>query len=349
LITELMDFRKTETGNMVLYLQKSNIVPFIKEIYLSFQSLAESRQIGYEFISAETEIMLYSDRNHLEKVFFNLLSNAFKFTPEGGNIKLEIFNEDDAFLTVKITDNGKGIPLAYQDKLFTNFYQVQPDKSQPGTGVGLALSKSIIALHNGSISINSRPATQDEAGCTSFTVKLPFSLTASESVHIVQNGADNENVTSFQLQSELDVLTYSVFEGQNRTYTILLAEDNDELRNFIAESLPGYQIVSCVNGAVAFGKAITMIPDLIISDIMMPVMDGLEFCRRIKTDERTSHIPIILLTALAAHIHQVNGFQTGADAYLTKPFSTKILELNVHNLLASRESANHLTAAKFTH
>lgn len=348
LITELMDFRKAETGNMVLYLQKSNIVPFIKEIYLSFQSLAESRQIKYEFISAEAEIMLYADRNQLEKVFFNLLSNAFKFSPDGGNIKLEIFTEDESCLTVKITDNGKGIPFEYQDKLFTNFYQVQPNKSQPGTGVGLALSKNIVELHNGSIAVDSHPATTDEAGCTSFTVKLPFSLRASESVHIVQNGIDNENITSFQLQSEMDVLTYSVFEGQNRTYTILLAEDNDELRNFIAESLPGYQIISCMNGAEAFEKAIITIPDLIISDIMMPVMDGLEFCRKIKTDERTSHIPMILLTALAAHIHQVNGFQTGADAYLTKPFSTKILELNVHNLLASRELMRKKFAQQIT-
>jgi signal transduction histidine kinase/ligand-binding sensor domain-containing protein/DNA-binding response OmpR family regulator len=337
LITELMDFRKAETGNMVLHLQKSNIVPFIKEIYLSFQSLAESRKIKYEFISAETEIMLHADKNHLEKVFFNLLSNAFKFSPEGGRIKLEIFMETDSYLTVRITDNGKGIPLEYQDKLFTNFYQVQPNKSQPGTGVGLALSKSIVELHKGTISVYSQSATANETGRTSFTVKLPFNLKESERVHTVQDEIDTENSTSIQFQSEMNVLTYGVFEERNKTYTILLAEDNDELRKFISESLPGYQVISCVNGAEAFEKAITMIPDLIISDIMMPVMDGLELCRKVKTDERTSHIPVILLTALAADIHQVNGFQTGADTYLTKPFSIRILGLNVYNLLASRE------------
>lgn len=348
LITELMDFRKTETGNMVLYLQKDNIVPFIKEIYLSFQQLAESRNIQYEFIAPKTEIMLYSDRNHLEKVFFNLLSNAFKFTPEGGHIKLEVVEGADSFLTVKITDNGKGIPLAYQHKLFTSFYQVQPDQSQPGTGVGLALSKSIIELHNGFINVESRPAAPGVSGSTIFTVKLPYNLAASDTAHRIQAGPDPQDITSFQLQSELDVLTYSVFEEQHKNYTILLAEDNEELRTFIAESLPGYQIISCVNGADAFEQATNNIPDLIISDIMMPVMDGLELCRKVKTDERTSHIPVILLTALAAHIHQVNGFQTGADTYLTKPFSTKILELNVHNLLSSRELMRKKFAQQIT-
>ncbi|MDN5283989.1 MAG: hybrid sensor histidine kinase/response regulator [Mucilaginibacter sp.] len=348
LIGELMDFRKAETGNMVLYIQKNNIVPFIREIYLSFLSLAESRQIQYDFICEEKETMLFADRDQLEKVFFNILSNAFKFTPNQGKIKLEILQEGNAYLTIRITDSGKGIPLEFQHKLFTNFYQVQPDNSKPGTGVGLALSKNIIELHQGTIEVESRPVTPDTAGETIFTVKLPFNNSTSDNVHVIPENENTDHVSSYKLQSEIDVLTHTIPPEKDRKYTVLLAEDNDELRNFIAESLPDYQIISCINGSEAYEKAIVKIPDLIISDVMMPVMDGLGFCRRIKTDERTSHIPVILLTALAAHIHQVNGFETGADVYLTKPFSTRILELNVHNLLASRELMRKKFAQQIT-
>jgi CheY-like chemotaxis protein len=201
--------------------------------------------------------------------------------------------------------------LEFQHKLFTNFYQVQPDNSKPGTGVGLALSKNIIELHQGTIAVESRPATPDTAGETVFTVKLPFNNTTTDNVHVVPESESTDHVSSYKLQSEIDVLTHTSPQGGDRKYSVLLAEDNDELRNFIAESLPDYQIISSINGLEAYEKAIVKIPDLIISDVMMPVMDGLEFCRRIKTDERTSHIPVILLTALAAHIHQVNGFETG--------------------------------------
>jgi signal transduction histidine kinase/ligand-binding sensor domain-containing protein/AraC-like DNA-binding protein len=348
LISELMDFRKAETGNMVLYIQKNNIVPFIREIYLSFQSLAESREIQYDFICDEKEIMLFSDKDQLEKVFFNILANAFKFTPDKGKIKLEVLQEAESYVAIRVIDSGKGIPLEFQHKLFTNFYQVQPDKSKPGTGVGLALSKNIIELHQGTIEVESRPATPDTAGQTVFTVKLPFHHIGSDNVHVLPESDSIDQVNSYRFRSEIDVLTPDVFQPGEKKYSVLLAEDNDELRNFIAQSLPNYQIISCINGAEAYEKAIVKIPDLIISDVMMPVMDGLEFCKRIKADERTSHIPVILLTALAAHIHQVNGFETGADVYLTKPFSTRILELNVHNLLASRELMRKKFAQQIT-
>ncbi|RKR81968.1 signal transduction histidine kinase [Mucilaginibacter gracilis] len=338
LIGELMDFRKAETGNMVLYLHENNIVPFINEIYLSFMQLAESRGIQYDFEVPGPTVSLYSDNDQLEKVFFNLLSNAFKFTHDHGRIKISIATTDDTYAVIKVTDNGKGIPKEFQEKLFTNFYQVNPDKSQPGTGVGLALSKSIIELHNGNITVHSRPASATEAGETTFTVSLPYKNSVSQNVHIMAAEGGQENLNSYKLRSEIDVLNDHGFTHEDEEYTVLITEDNADLRELIADTLANYHIIACTNGAEAFDEAVDKIPDLIVSDVMMPVMNGLELCHKIKKDERTSHIPVILLTALAAHIHQINGLQTGADIYLTKPFSTKILELSVHNLLASREA-----------
>ena len=337
LIGELLDFRKAETGNMVLYVQHNNIVTFIKEIYLSFTALAESRNISYKFIADQPEVYLYTDHDQLEKVFFNLLSNAFKFTPDHGNITVEIVSNHHSDFTVNITDNGKGIPVEHQSKLFTNFYQVHDEKSNLGTGVGLALSKSIVELHRGTITFQSSPQEHDKEGHTVFTVKLPVKFAPATNVHLISEASGIESITSFKMHAEIDVLSKTQPRTSGQRGSIVLAEDNEELRQFITDSLPGYQVHAFENGAAAFEFAIAQIPDLLISDVMMPVMDGLELCRKIKTDERTSHIPVILLTALTTHIHQVNGLQTGADVYLTKPFSVKVLELNVSNLLASRE------------
>ena len=337
LIGELMDFRKAETGNMVLYVQHNNIVAFIKEIYLSFTALAESRNISYEFTTDQPEVYLYTDHNQLEKVFFNLLSNAFKFTPDHGRITIDILSNDPSGFRVNITDNGKGIPVEHQSKLFTNFYQVYDEKSNLGTGVGLALSKNIVELHQGTIAFQSRPAQPDREGYTVFTVKLPHHFLPATNVHFISETSGIESVASFKMRAAADAPEKAEAQSSGQNGSIILAEDNEELRLFIKDSLPGYKVSAYENGLMAFDHAITQIPDLIISDVMMPVMDGLEFCRKIKTDERTSHIPVILLTALATHIHQVNGLQTGADVYLTKPFSVKLLELNVHNLLTSRE------------
>jgi signal transduction histidine kinase/ligand-binding sensor domain-containing protein/DNA-binding response OmpR family regulator len=333
LISELMDFRKSETGNMVLYLQRNNVVPFLKEIYLSFTTLAESRNITYELIAEQDDIQLNMDRDQLEKVFFNLLSNAFKFVPDRGIIQLIISTADANYLTISVSDNGKGIPETQQQKLFTNFYQVQPDKANPGTGVGLALSKSIVELHQGSITVSSHP----QAGQTVFTVKLPYQHAEAENVHLLQDNFLIESESFLSSRAETEVPDMQVASPGDQQYTILLAEDNKELRNFIADSLPHYQVVAFENGAMALEYAVTEIPDLIISDVMMPVMNGFELCNKIKLDERTSHIPVILLTALATHMHQVSGLETGADVYLTKPFSIKLLQLSIQNLLAARE------------
>lgn len=335
LVGELLDFRKAETGNMVLYVQRHNAVVFIKEIYLSFYSLAASRHITYDFETDAPEIYLNIDHDQLEKVFFNLLSNAFKFTPDRGRISVTISN--DTGFKVDIADNGKGIPINHQSKLFTNYYQAHDQKPNAGTGIGLALSKSIVELHQGSISFKSTEQAGGREGATEFTVRLPAELKPAKNVHPINNSSGLDSIDSFILQAEIDLSPPIENQFDTTKCTVVLAEDNEELRTFLVDSLPGYNVVTFENGLPALKYAVSQLPDLIISDIMMPEMDGLEFCRHLKSDERTSHIPVILLTALATHIHQVNGLQTGADVYLTKPFSTKLLQLNVHNLLTSRD------------
>jgi ligand-binding sensor domain-containing protein/signal transduction histidine kinase/AraC-like DNA-binding protein len=333
LIGELMDFRKAETGNMVLRKQHRSFLPFLNEVYLSFQPLAEEREVAYTLQTIQKEVIVDADLEQLEKVFFNFLSNAFKFTPAQGKIEISAdVDPDRKTLTIKISDSGKGIPKEFHEQLFSSFYQVEPDLVNPGTGVGLALAKNIIELHQGKVLVESNPGIPGAEGFISrFTISLPIVV-------------EMKDVSQLSLEPLL-VIDQENSKGNNAEYEpisetekalILVVEDNDELRNFIVESISRYDVMAKANGADGFLAATEHIPDLIISDVMMPVMDGLELCRKIKSDERTSHIPVILLTALSTHLHQVNGLQKGADAYLTKPFSIEILKLNIKNLLFSR-------------
>lgn len=340
LITELMDFRKAETGHMKLYISPDNIIKFAKEIYLSFQNLAISRNIAYDFQSDTESIELFFDNDQLEKVLFNLFSNAFKFTPNGGKILVSVIRDSD-FVKIKVTDNGKGIPLESQNKLFSNFYQIDEYGShQIGSGIGLALSKSIVELHNGSISFESNPVTKDKQGSTCFCVLLKTGKDHFCKAQLIKDYVADGGPVQDQLQSGTENISdMEVIPEAEKRYTVLVVEDNPEVRLFIKESLNSYyHVLECCDGLEGWNTATESIPDLIISDVMMPRMDGLELCRKLKLDDRTSHIPVILLTARATYIHQVNGLETGADSYVVKPFSIQILELNVRNLLASREA-----------
>ena len=248
----------------------------------------------------------------MEKVFYNLLTNAFKFTPDGGNILVSIGQKTDT-VDILVIDNGKGIAPENIKKLFVNFFQVDDRHATQNTGygIGLAFSKSIVKLHKGDLAVESNLSDIPGESRTCFTVTLPL--------------------------GPAQPMTFKT--GRKGSYSLLLAEDNVDLRSFIRESLSGdYQVMECVDGLQGWETAIEQIPDLVISDVMMPEMDGLELCRRLKADARTSHIPVILLTAKAAHEHQVSGLETGADMYIIKPFSIQVLELHIHNLLASREA-----------
>lgn len=310
LVEELMDFRKAETNHLKLNPATQNIVAFVRGIYGSFEELARSRGIHLTFTTDRGTIEGSFDREQMEKVFFNLLTNAFKFTPDGGTIGVEVEQKAQQ-VEIRIADNGKGIAPEHIKKLFVNFFQVDDHNEQnTGYGIGLALSKSIVKLHKGDLAVESRLAAAPGGNRTCFTVTLPL---------------EPEQTT--------------VRRTAMGRYTLLIAEDNAELRSFVVQSLEeNYDIIACDNGLTAWETAIEQIPDLVISDVMMPGLDGLTLCSRLKADNRTSHIPVILLTARAAHEHQVSGLETGADIYLVKPFSIQVLELHLHNLIATREA-----------
>jgi DNA-binding response OmpR family regulator len=242
---------------------------------------------------------------------------------------------------VQVTDNGIGIPKHHIPKLFTTYYQVRNgDTHHAGYGLGLALAKSLVLLHQGTLTVESREATAQLRGSTRFTVSLPTGNT-----HLPAKPVD----TTFRHQTTPMPATAGLPEGRREKEVILLAEDNTELRDFIRESLEGrYTVLEAENGDQGLGTAFEEIPDLVISDIMMPGTNGLQVCHTLKTDERTNHIPVILLTARTAHEQQVEGLQTGADAYITKPFSIQVLELQITNLLASRAAMRKRYAHQVT-
>ncbi|MDA9555565.1 response regulator, partial [Pelobium sp.] len=338
LVTELLDFRKVEDGHMKIHCSCQDIIPFCKEIFESFRDLAEEKNINYHFNASLQPILIYFDSNQLEKVVFNLLSNAFKFTNQGGEITLSIaLREDDAnWVDITVTDNGKGIPENMQDKIFESFFQVDDRGRQNiGSGIGLALSKSIIELHKGKISVSSN---NTENGLTKFKMSL-----RTGNQHLSQSEI-NTDILFEETTKKLDDIIYddeilnSSAQNNNKKYQLLVVEDNDEVRKLIVNLLiEDYHVVDFANGLEALNYINSEIPDIIISDIMMPGMDGLELCKHIKTTETTNHIPVVLLTARASVAYQLDGLSIGADAYISKPFSPQLLSLQIKNLLKAQE------------
>lgn len=335
LVNELMDFRKAETGKLDLEVQSHNIIDFLKDIFHSFNILAKKKNISFKFNHQEEELSVYFDRNQLEKVFFNLLSNAFKFTPEGGEITIDV-KGTLTHCIVEVSDNGCGIPETDYKNLFRKFFQSNLKQAEmPGSGIGLAFSKSIIELHKGLISFTSKLADNGANGYTVFSVSLLRGDQHFDKINIKQGKGQEK----FRLVDDFDLLDHpSIEDEQEQTETqILVIEDNDEIRDFIKNSLQkNYNIDTAKDGTEGLEKAFETLPDLIVSDVKMPGKDGLEICKILKSDERTSHIPIILLTARTTMIHQLAGLENGADVYLTKPFSLYMLKLNIKNLMASR-------------
>lgn len=338
LVNELLDFRKADSEKLRLYLREENIIKLLKDLHSAFEPTAELKGLSFEFEPSSDSILVYYDRHQLEKVLSNLLLNSIKFTPSGGTVKiLARENKEKNQIEILVNDNGKGIAVHELDNIFENFYQT--DQSI-GTGIGLALSKRLIELHKGEIRVTSSVANEHQAGFTSFFVSLKLGNSHVDKFDIVSE--NNEKVFEADLV-DADVNTFLAenlhIPYNKEKYSILLVEDNNEVREFLKQSLAyRYHIIESTNGIEGWKNAIETIPDLIISDVMMPEMDGLEFCSKVKSDARTCHIPVILLTAKSAPIHQIHGLQQGADAYISKPFSNHILQLNIHNMLALKAS-----------
>ena len=348
LVNQLLDFRKSESGKLKLKASKNNIVPFVEDIKLSFEELAKVNQINYTFHTSSQDIEVWFDTVNLKKVIYNLLSNAFKFTPNSGEISISVTTtieknkkgNEEHFLKLVIQDNGKGFPQKKHKFIFDLFYQLEDDEdARQGSGIGLALTKNIVKLHKGSIK-----AISNEGQGTSFIVLLPLGnkhLNADQIINNYDGTVNSQDPYNF-VQSdylvnlpESEIIEENINTDQSRP-VLLIVEDNLELRTFIKNIFSSYIIYEAENGQHALDIANENAIDLIISDVMMPVMNGIELCAKIKTNILTSHIPVVLLTAKTSEESQKSGYTTGADAYITKPFNAQILEIRVKNILKFR-------------
>ncbi|OXG08972.1 signal transduction histidine kinase [Flavobacterium araucananum] len=341
LINRLMDFRKLENHQVTLESAEGNIVKFTKEIFLSFIEYAKDGGYTYTFESVEEEILVYFDRYKLERVFYNLISNAFRYTPKGGNIHLKI-SHDNKNLFIAIEDSGVGIAPEHIDKIFDLFFEVPMHNNvqknyNKGTGIGLSIVKNIVKLHKGTIDVINK---QTEG--VVFKVTLPLGRT-----HLL----DAEIITDFKISDDIDQYTAQLEKAEitepedigdfivnDEKQTILIVEDHKVLRSFMKNLLKeDYNIIEAENGKIAFEKALQHIPNLIISDVIMPEMVGTELCSKIKANLKTSHIPVILLTSRTSLVYKFEGLESGADDYISKPFNLIEFKLRVKNLLNSTE------------
>lgn len=342
LINQLLDFRRFEEGNMVLQAAEGNVVKFLNEVVISFEGYAQSKHISLVFKSELPEIKVFYDRDKLEKIFYNLLSNALKFTPTNGRVAVTV-KTDNNQLVVDVEDNGIGIPQENLGKIFDRFNHFSnPKQNAGGTGIGLSFSQGLAELHSGSISVESTVATGTGQGRTCFTVRLPLGSAHLSTEEIVNDFQDSENIEQYLTGTEAMKppvkLEAQVVTEQDEKPVMLIVEDNAEVLNFIANNFSAdYMVHTAADGVEGLKLATELIPDMIISDVMMPNMNGITLCSKIKTDPRTSHIPVILLTARTPLIFKLEGLETGADDYITKPFSIDILETRVRNLIESRK------------
>ncbi|HEY4786105.1 MAG TPA: response regulator, partial [Bacteroidales bacterium] len=332
LIEQLLDFTKVQNKSMKLNLAETDVVDFLRDIFNSFADLAEKKQIHYNFSSNLNQSLLFIDQAIVDKIVYNLLSNAFKFTPENGKISLDItIEEQTKKLTIVVSDTGTGIPLEKQALIFTRFAQIQPTT----TGIGLSLTREMAELHKGIIEFQSTPGVG-----TAFKVSLQTDPKQfnSEDFIIASQAIEHQRLPVIDDSEDEKQTLYKDIKSLNST-KILIIEDNDEIRNYLMDYFGKYfRVEEAANGAEGLEKASEDEPDLIICDILMPEMNGLQLTQKLKSDFQTSHIPIVLLTALASPDYQLQGTEAGADAYITKPFSIKYLLTKVIKLIEQRET-----------
>lgn len=335
LINQLLDFSRLESGKLNLQASKGDIVPFVKGLLMSFQSLAEQKRITYRFISDRESIGIYFDRDKVEKIITNLISNAFKFTPAHGEITVSTAkNEHDVKIRVK--DTGQGISPEKLPHIFDRFYQADDSltRNQEGTGIGLALTKELVELHQGTIEVTSKPNHGTE-----FIITLPAGKAHLTEDQIIAEDIFLSRDSTMPTEGEVSIdEEQSVIAQETDSETIVLVvEDNSDMQSYIHEILhPAYKVVEAFDGAEGVECAKEIIPDLIISDLMMAKKDGYQLCNELKQDEATSHIPVILLTAKAERKDKLTGLQLGADDYLVKPFDSQELQIRVKNLIEIR-------------
>lgn len=341
LVNQLMDFRRVDGGQEKLRVQKINIVWFVREVKQAFEVMAENRQIQFDFCYQVSEEKVYFDPQKVERILFNLLSNAFKFTAEHGRVALELLTEPvpgkegGTELTLRVRDNGVGISEAQLDQVFDRFFkkELSTSNSVAGSGIGLAFVKSVVELHKGSIEVDS-----EEGAWTEFVVKIPVGAVAYQPAEMDDSGATYLSQVNEWMGPAEDMMSMPAEAGQHPDkLNILVVDDNVELLSFLQQSLTGkFNVWKATNGREGLEIVQKKKPDLVISDVVMPRMDGLTFTQQLKENVETSHIPVILLTAKTEADHQYEGFSAGADFYIEKPFYPHLLIKHVENVLSTR-------------
>jgi signal transduction histidine kinase/DNA-binding response OmpR family regulator len=332
MVNQLLDFRKMEVQELKLHARPGDIIGFIKEVSHSFADIADTKKISFVFDSEAEILEINFDYDKMERIIFNLLSNAFKFTPEGGHVSVLLaLNEHTPgkqILEIKIIDTGIGIPADKHEKIFERFFQNDIPGSivNQGSGIGLSITKEFVKLHDGEIFVESEPNQGSY-----FTILLPVDI-AAESLDTTALPQPKET-GSVEKSDKKQLREYHA-----KKLTILLVEDNHDFRFYLKDNLSEtFNIIEACNGKEGWQKALAMHPNMVVSDISMPEMNGIDLCRKIRNDKRTSHIPVVLLTALTSEEQQLHGLETGANDYLTKPLNFEILLSKLKNILAIQQ------------
>ena len=331
LINQMMDLRKIDQGKMAMHMAETDLIGFLNDLYGLFEHQAKNKGIHLALNSDTESLPIWIDRQNFDKVVMNILSNAFKYTPTGGHINIQV-THDDKQARIAISDDGEKIPEDKLTKIFERFYQSDSsiNDQHPGTGIGLDLAKSLVELHHGTINAHNL-----EQGCE-FVVTLPLGdahIKPEEKIsgELVVEKNENELLTT---EPEEKV---AIPDNKNRNrFLLVLAEDDDEIRDLLSKELEqDYDVRACRNGREALMESLRNQPDLIITDVMMPEMDGHTLCTKIKSNPNTSHIPVIMLTAKSLDEDKLTGLESGADAYIVKPFNMDILRRTIINIISS--------------
>ena len=353
LINQLMDIRKLDKGQMFMKFRETDMVGFIDDVMLTFDYMARKKKIHFSFEHVMPQLKVWVDMNNFDKILMNIFSNAFKYTPEQGEITVILSTGRDStrrdplkeYFEITVTDNGIGLDREKIERIFERFYQIDNDvtKSNFGTGIGLHLSRSLVELHHGIILAENR----EDAPGGRFIIRIPLgsahlrtdeledveAVITPHTVLVKPEKTDLEEA----FEEEEDEESKKAGKSKNRM-RILIVEDEEEILSYLKEELEGdYRIMTRKNGREAYDTILADTPDLVISDIMMPEMDGLSLCRKIKQNTNVNHVPVILLTAKSKPEDTMEGMATGADAYMVKPFNTELLKSTIANLIANRK------------
>ncbi|WP_315192187.1 ABC transporter substrate binding protein [Capnocytophaga sputigena] len=340
LISEVIEFRSYENNKMQMYFTKGNLKSFLNELNSFFTDRIKQKKLNFQFVAEDTSFEMAFDKEKVEKIYFNLLSNALKFTPQEGSINVSLTKEGlplppfkGEVAVLRVFNSGSYIPKDKQNEVFEHFYKINPDSE--GSGIGLALVQALVASHNGTISVES---TEGEG--TTFLIRLPFTQeqisakTVYDSNYIETHLDLLPSLPASAEKLKLPTASPSAPEKP----TVLIVEDNEDMRQFIRYILSdSYNLIEAENGEEGFEVAKKHLPDVVISDVMMPKTDGFDLCQLLKTNVATNHIPVILLTAYALDEQKQVGFESGADAYISKPFNVKLLKTRVRKLIENRK------------